>query len=89
MRAASLVTRASVLASGSLRAAPHFSVSGSSSSSPLAPGSASANGSCFWSSSTGVWSETAQSTLPSASPAASASRSRYERSGGSSRQCAS
>src|SRR5512134_2914662 len=89
MRAGSLVMRASVCASVSFLSIPHLSASGSRSSSPVAPGSASAKGRSFWSSSTGVWSDTAQSMVPSASAAASASRSRRLRSGGSRRQCES
>ena len=60
----------------------HLSVSGSSSSSPVAPGSASPKGTCFASSSTGAWSEHTTSIVPSARPARSAARSRVPRSGG-------
>ena len=47
MRAGSRVMRASACASGSFISMAHFSVSGSSSSRPVAPASASANGSSF------------------------------------------
>ena len=81
--AGALVTLASArIAPGPPGAWPHFSASGSSSSSPLAPGSASANGNCLASAVTGVWSDTSASMMPSASAAASASRSRDWRSGG-------
>src|SRR5687767_972088 len=79
------VILASATAGAVFDSSAHLSVSGSSSSSPVAPASASANGSCFASSSTGVWSEHSASTVPSASAARSASRSRWLRSGGSRR----
>ena len=56
-------------ATQSVFGAAHLSVSGSRSSRPVAPGSASPNGTCFASSSTGVWSEQTTSIVPSASPA--------------------
>ena len=55
-RAGSLVSTASARARPAPLPAPHFSARPSSSSRPVAPGSASANGSVFASSSTGVWS---------------------------------
>ncbi|MDT4837795.1 hypothetical protein FQZ97_715370 [compost metagenome] len=61
---------------------PHCSASGSSSSRPVAPGSASAKGKVLASASTGVWSDTSASMVPSASAAESASRSPCWRSGG-------
>jgi hypothetical protein len=61
----------------------------SSSSTPVAPGSLSAKGTFFSSSSTGAWSLTSASIVPSARPWAIASRSRPWRSGGSSRIAAS
>ena len=76
------VTVASVCASDRPLSAPHLSASESSSSSPVAPGSASAKGRFLASSSTGVWSLTSASMVPSARPARSASRSRCWRSGG-------
>ena len=60
----------------------HFSTSGSNSSMPVAPASASANGNCLASSSTGAWSEQIASIVPSSNPARSAARSRRLRSGG-------
>ena len=59
--------------------------SDSSSSRAVAPTSASANGSTLASSSTGVWSETSASMVPSARAARRASRSRCWRSGGDKR----
>ena len=46
---------------GTPLSSPHFSARLSSSSSPVAPGSASAKGSVFASSSTGMWSDTSAS----------------------------
>lgn len=60
-------------------------VSGSSNSSPVAPASASANGTSLASSSTGVWSEQMASMVPSSKAVWMASRSRTLRSGGSKR----
>ena len=65
----------------SLDSSAHFKANGNGSSTPVAPGSASANGSCLASSSTGVWSEHSASTAPSASAARSASRSRWLKGG--------
>src|SRR5574337_1282596 len=80
-------------ASARERSAPppslHLSARLSSSSTPVAPGSASANGSVLPFSSTGVWSDTSASIVPSASAPRSASRSRCWRSGGFSRARAS
>ena len=75
-RAGALVTLASAAASGTPSSLAHLSVNGSSSSSPVAPGSASPNGTCLPSSSTGAWSEHTTSIVPSATPARSAARSR-------------
>ena len=74
--AGSLVILASAAGSGTPSSAAHLSVSGSSSSSPMAPGSASAKGTSLASSSTGAWSEQIESMVPSATPARSAARSR-------------
>ena len=73
-RAASRVILAERHATGCrrlpLRSSAHFSASDSSSSSPVAPGEASPNGSSFSSSSTGVWSEQIASMVPSSRPGA-------------------
>ena len=61
------VTVASVCAQRQLARVAPLQRERSSSSSPVAPGSASPNGSCFASSSTGVWSQTSASIVPSAS----------------------
>ena len=68
---------------------PTCSARPSSSSRPVAPGSASANGRFLASSATGVWSLTSASIVPSARPARIASRSRCWRSGGIRRIAAS
>ena len=62
--------------------APHFSARLSSSSSPVAPGSASPNGRVLASVSTGVWSDTSASSVPSAKAARKAARSAPWRNGG-------
>ena len=81
-RTGSLVTRASVAGSARPLSAPHFSARLSSSSSPVAPGSASPKGRNLASSSTGVWSLTRASMVPSARAWRRASRSAPWRSGG-------
>ena len=84
-RAGSLVSTASARSKPAPLSSPHLQARPSSSSSPVAPGSASAKGKVLASSSTGEWSDTSASTVPSSRPWRSASRSRCWRSGGSSR----
>jgi hypothetical protein len=55
--AGSAVMRASASSSGSLACAPRAGSAAAADSRPMAPGRASANGSCLPSASTGVWSE--------------------------------
>ena len=81
-RTGSCVTRASAWPSGRPLSRPQRSAKLSSSSSPVAPGSASPKGRFFMSSATGLWSDTSASIVPSARPARSASRSAPWRSGG-------
>jgi hypothetical protein len=68
--------------------APISGVSGSSSSRPVAPLSASSKGICLPSSSTGVWSEHSALIAPEASPRAGRRDRRWCASGGSRRACA-
>ena len=81
--------RASAAGRPARLASAQRSISGSSSSRPVVPGSDSPNGSCLASSSTGVWSEQTASTVPSRTPSLSASRSRSVRNGGTTWHCAS
>ncbi|MNT23351.1 hypothetical protein D3C72_1587680 [compost metagenome] len=81
-RAGSDVTTARARCSGTPLSCDHLRARLSSSSRPVAPGSASANGRVLASSSTGVWSDTSASTVPSSNAALKASRSRCWRSGG-------